>query len=158
METTEVILKRRCVLWDNTTMGVGGTVGVFVMRLLYYSKTTIIDQNRRRRRLARATRAHPCSHCIRDNNIITRPSRVFEQSRGCPRLFYSGRKTVGRSLSCCILLLTCGADDDTVTLIINIIQYKNDDRFYIIIIMIIRILFGGGGVRPYSEIGGRIKS
>jgi len=95
-----------CVLWDNTTMGSGGTAGVFVMRLLYYSKTTIIDQNRRRRRLAQATRAHPNSHCIRDNNIITRRSRVFEQSHGCPRLFYSGRKTVGwpslslDSLSC----------------------------------------------------------
>jgi len=50
-----------CVLWDNTTMGGPGvyTVGVFVMRLLYYSKTTIIDQNRRRRRLAQATRAPP---------------------------------------------------------------------------------------------------
>jgi len=136
-------------------MGVGGTaVGVFVMRLLYYSKTTIIDQNRRRRRLAQATRAHPSSHCIRDNNIITRRSRVFEQSRGCPRLFYSGRKTVF-SLSCCTLTHYFGADDDTVTLIINIIQYKNDDRFYIIIIiiiiMIIRILFGGGGATLFRN-------
>lgn len=130
-------------------MGVGGTVGVFVMRLLYYSKTTIIDQNRRRRRLAQATRAHPSSHCIRDNNIITRRSRVFEQSRGCPRLFYSGRKTVGWPVLSPVLLLAFGADDDTVTLIINIIQYKNDDRFYIII-MIIRI-FGGGGATLFRN-------
>jgi len=134
--------------------GVGGTVGVFVMRLLYYSKTTIIDQNRRRRRLAQATRAHPSSsHCIRDNNIITRRSRVFEQSHGCPRLFYSGRKTVGRPVLSAVLLLTSGADDDTVTLIINIIQYKNDDRFYIIIIIIIMIIriFGGGGATLFQN-------
>lgn len=128
-------------------MGVGGTVGVFVMRLLYYSKTTIIDQNRRRRRLAQATRAHPSSHCIRDNNIITRRSRVFEQSRGCPRLFYSGRKIVLSP----VLLLTLGTDDDTVTLIINIIQYKNDDRFYIIIIIMIIRIFGGGGATPFRN-------
>lgn len=134
-------------------MGVGGTVGVFVMRLLYYSKTTIIDQNRRRRRLAQATRAHPSSHCIRDNNIITRRSRVFEQSRGCPRLFYSGRKTVGWLVLSPVLLLAFSADDDTVTLIINIIQYKNDDRFYIIIITIIMIIriFGGGGATLFRN-------
>jgi len=134
-------------------MGVGGTVGVFVMRLLYYSKTTIIDQNRRRRRLVQATRAHPSSHCIRDNNIITRRSRVFEQSRGCPRLFYSGRKTVGWPVLSPVLLLAFGADDDTVTLIINIIQYKNDDRFYIIIITIIMIIriFGGGGATLFRN-------